>query len=68
MTDKRRTLSDADISSRRSTPRTLRRESLSIGGAEAARSLRRGAPVRDADGGARTGQASAAARPAGDRD
>jgi len=68
MTDKRRTLSDADISSSRSTPRGLRRESLSVAGGEAARSLRRSAPTHDADGASRPERRSAGAGPAGDRD
>jgi hypothetical protein len=50
MTDKRRTLSDADISSRRSTRRALGAESVGIGGAHAARSVRQGASACDADG------------------
>lgn len=68
MADKRRTLSDADISSCRSVPRALRRESLRGGGGEAARSLHRSAPAHDADGAARPEPRSASARPAGDRD
>lgn len=68
MTDKRHTLSDADISSRRTAPRALRRESLSVSGGEAARSLRRSATAHDADGGPRLERKGAAARPGGDRD
>jgi hypothetical protein len=68
MTGERRTLSDADITSSRSTPRVLRRELLSPGGGEAARSLRGGAPAHDTDGASGPRQNGAAARPGADRD
>lgn len=68
MTDKRRTLSDADISSRRSTPRGLRTQSMGVSGGEAARSLRRSAAHHDADGAARPETKGEAAGPGTDRD
>jgi hypothetical protein len=68
MTDKRRTLSDADISSRRSTPRGLSAQSTGVSGGDAARSLRRGAAHHDADGASRPEAKGEAARPGGDRD
>jgi len=68
MTDKRRTLSDADISSRRSTPRALHAQSIGIGGGEAAKSLRAGASAHDADGAPRPQTRGGAARPGADRD
>jgi hypothetical protein len=68
MTDKRRTLSDADISSRRSRPRGLRAQSMGASGGDAARSLRRGAAHHDADGAPRPEANGEAAKPGRDRD
>jgi hypothetical protein len=68
MTDKRRTLSDADISSRRSTPRRPRAASIGVSGGDAARSLRRGGAHHDADGAPRPQTKGEAARPGSDRD
>ena len=68
MTDKRRTLSDADISSSRSRPRGLRAQSTGVSGGDAARSLRRGTAAHDADGAPRPETKGEAARPGTDRD
>jgi hypothetical protein len=68
MTDKRRTLSDADISSRRSPPRMLRAASMGVSGADAARSLRGKASAHDADGAQRPETKGGAAGPGRDRD
>ena len=69
MTDKRRTLSDADISSRRSTPRGLRVESLGVSGGDAAKSLRRvPSGARGPDGAPWPEGKGETPRPGGDRD
>jgi hypothetical protein len=68
VTDERRTLSDADISSRRSTLRALRAQAIGVSGGDAAKSLRRSAPAHDADGAPHPEAKDGAAAPTRDRD